>query len=78
MAKNTQAEMTRDLPPLSLRAAISPAAAMTAIWQFDNANQRFMGYSTKPGAPNDLSSVNRGDAVFVCMNGGGSLARPEI
>jgi PKD repeat protein len=62
----------------AVAAAISPSASMTAIWEFDNTNQRFLGYSSRPGAPNDITTVNRGDAVFVCMNASGSLARPGV
>lgn len=58
--------------------AISPATALIAIWRFDNADKRFTGYSPIPNAPNDLTTVNRIDAVFVCMNAAGSLTRPAI
>jgi hypothetical protein len=59
-------------------AAISPANALIAIWRFDNIRQTFVGYSSLPGAPNDLNVVNRAEPVFICMNGSGSMARPVI
>lgn len=59
-------------------AAISPSTALVAIWRFDNATQRFMGWSPLPGAPNDLLTVNRADPVFICMNRSGTLSRPVI
>jgi hypothetical protein len=58
--------------------AISPGGAITAIWFFINAQQRFVGFSLLPGAPNDLTMVNRGDPVFICMNSAGTLTRPII
>jgi large repetitive protein len=59
-------------------AAISPPNALIAIWRFDNLRQTFVGYSSLPGAPNDLNAVNRAEPVFVCMNGSGSMTRPVI
>jgi PKD repeat protein len=58
--------------------AISPVGSVIAVWRFDNLNQRFAGYSTALGAPNDLVTVNRGDPVFICMNSSGTLTRPVI
>jgi PKD repeat protein len=59
-------------------AAISPANPLIAVWRFDNIRQLFVGYSTLPGAPNDLITVNRAEPVFICMNGSGTLTRPVI
>lgn len=57
-------------------AAISPPSALIAIWRFDNASQRFVGYSPIPNAPNDLNTVNRFDPVFICVNSNATLTRP--
>lgn len=57
---------------------IQPAGILIAIWRFDNAAQRFTGYSPIPNAPNDLVTVDRAQPVFICTNGGGSLTRPVI
>jgi hypothetical protein len=57
---------------------IQPAGILIAIWRFDNAAQRFVGFSPIPNAPNDLVTVDRAQPVFICTNGGGSLTRPTI
>ena len=62
----------------TVAAAISPSGSLRAIWKFDNTNQRFSAYSPIAGAPNDLTSINRADPVFVCMDAAGSLTRPVI
>jgi chitodextrinase len=65
-------------PLTTVTAAISPGGTISAIWFFINAQQRFVGFSLLPGAPNDLTMVNRGDPVFICMNSTGTLTRPII
>ncbi|MBI2760228.1 MAG: CAP domain-containing protein [Chloroflexi bacterium] len=65
--------------PLStVASAVTPAGALSAIWKFDNSRQRFIGFSTLPGAPNDLREAGSLDAVFVCVTAAGSLARPPL
>ncbi|MBI2761887.1 MAG: hypothetical protein HYX51_10745 [Chloroflexi bacterium] len=69
----------QDGTPLAMVAgAIEPPAALLSIWRFDNAAQRFSGYSPLPAAPNDLTTARRLDAVFICMTGPGGLTRPVI
>jgi hypothetical protein len=62
----------------TVAAAVTPAAAMIAIWRLDAATGRFSGWSPVPGAPNDLASVNRLDPVFICVREAGTLTRPAI
>lgn len=57
---------------------ISPTSSLNAIWFFNNAQQRFLGFSPLPGAPSDLMTVNRSDPLFICMNSGGTFTRPTI
>jgi len=59
-------------------ANISPSSALIAGWFFINSQQRFVGYSPLPGAPNDLTSINRGDPLFICVNGNATFTRPTI
>ncbi len=49
-----------------------------AMWRYDNRTQRFLGWSPLPNAPNDLTTVNRLDAVFVCIREAGRLVQPSI
>jgi PKD repeat protein len=75
---NVAATWPSGTPIATVAAAISPGNALTAIWRFDNVGQRFVGFSPIPGAPNDLTTVNRADAVFICMTSPGTLTRPVI
>jgi hypothetical protein len=59
--------------------AVTPAAALDAIWNFSAASSTWQGYA--PGVPadvNNLVSVNRLDAIFVCVNAAATIARPVI
>lgn len=60
----------------TVAAGVSPAPSLIAMWKFDNAAQRFHGYSPIPNAPNDLTTLGRFDPVFICMNGTGTFNRP--
>ncbi len=62
----------------TVAAAVSPASGLIAIWRFDNASQHFIGFSMLPGAPNDLTTINRADPIFICMNSAGTFTRPLI
>jgi hypothetical protein len=59
-------------------AAITPASALQSIWRFNNVMQTFQGFSAQFPAQSDLQTVNRIDAVFVCMSGSGTMARPVL
>ncbi len=65
-------------PTSQVAAGVSPSSALIAIWRFDNATQRFAGYSPIPGAPNDLVTLNRADAIFICVNAPATFTRPAI
>lgn len=65
-------------PASQVFANISPSGALIAGWFFINAQQRFVGYSPIPGAPNDLTSINRGDPLFICVNAASNFTRPTI
>jgi hypothetical protein len=59
--------------------AVAPADALEAIWKFDPATGTWKGYSpSAPPAVNDLVSVDRLDAGFVCVNAAATLSRPVI
>jgi len=62
----------------TVAAAVTPPAALDAIWKFDPPTSVPLGYS--PAAPpevNDLVVVNRLDAIFVCMSEPGAIVRPR-
>jgi hypothetical protein len=59
-------------------AGITPASALQSIWRFNNIAQTFQGFSAQFPSQSDLLTVNRIDAVFICMSGPGTLARPVL
>jgi len=66
-------------PATTVAAAVSPPSALGSIWKFTAAGGIWAGFSpTAPLEVNDLQSVQRLDAVFVCMNEAGTLNRPKI
>jgi nucleoid-associated protein YgaU len=65
-------------PPRTVALSTSPAAALAAIWKFDNPSQRFIGYSPLPNVPNDLVRVAQLDPAFVCVRESGTLTRPVM
>lgn len=66
-------------PLTTVASAITPASGLDAIWRYDNAQARFFGFSTLPGAPNDYTSIlMRLEPVFVCMRAAGQIDRPTV
>ena len=63
-------------PTGAVARAITPPSALVAIWRYDNATQRFQAFSPQFPQASDLLTVNRLDAVFICMSGPGTLSRP--
>jgi hypothetical protein len=59
--------------------AVGPAGALEAIWKFAPATGAWQGFSPSvPAEVNDLTSVNRLDAIFVCVNAAATIGRPTI
>jgi hypothetical protein len=58
---------------------VQPTGSLVAIWKYLPAENRWVGYSA--GAPpevSDLQTVERLDALFVCVNAVGTISMPEI
>jgi len=70
--------LTSSEAPEALAALVTPHSALEAIWKYDTRAQRFLGWSPLPGAPNDLTSVNRLDPVVVCARAAATLAQPAL
>jgi hypothetical protein len=51
---------------------------LAAVWRHDQATGRFLGWSPAPAAPNDFTTVNRLDAVFLCVRETGRLVQPAL
>ena len=59
--------------------AVAPAEALDAIWKFDPATGTWQGFSpTAPAEVSDLATVDRLDAIFVCVNAAATIGRPVI
>ena len=65
-------------PTGAVARAITPPAALVAVWRYDAAQRRFLAFSPRSAQASDLPTVNRLDAVFICMSGPGTLARPVL
>lgn len=75
---NVAATWPNGTPTATVAAAVSPSTILIAIWRFDASANRFFGYSPIPNAPNDLLTVNRLDAIFICVDTAGTLTRPTL
>jgi hypothetical protein len=63
----------------TVAAGVEPAGALVSIWKFLPAQGSWAGYAA--GAPpevSDLQTVERLDALFVCVNGAATISMPEI
>ena len=59
--------------------AVAPAEALEAIWKFDPATGMWQGFSpTAPAGVSDLATIDRLDAIFVCVNAAATIGRPVI
>ena len=56
----------------------TPTPIVEAIWRYDAAAQRFLGWSPLPNAPSDFATVGRLDAVYVCVSEAGRLVQPAL
>jgi hypothetical protein len=65
-------------PTTMVSAAITPASNIISIWRFNNLQQTFQGFSPQFVQQSDLQTVNRIDAVFICMTGPGTMSRPIL
>ena len=62
----------------TVAAAIAPATALEAIWRFDVVQNRFLGFSPNPNAPNDYLITSRLEPVFICVRVDALLNRPRV
>lgn len=58
---------------------VDPAGALVSIWKYLPAENRWIGYSAgAPAAVSDLQTVERLDALFVCVSAAATISMPEI
>ena len=58
--------------------AVTPGAALVAIWRYNTTTQRFAAFAPAFPQASDLTTVNRLDAVFLCLAAPGTLTRPVV
>lgn len=64
-------------PPSTIVAAVNPPSAVTSLWRNQAGGVTFLAYSpTTPPAANNLLTVGRLEAIFVCTTTGATLTRP--
>ena len=62
----------------TVAATVQPEGSLTSIWKLLPAEGRWLGYAAAAPQASDLQTVERLDAVFVCVNVAATISRPEI
>jgi hypothetical protein len=58
---------------------VQPDGSLVSIWKYLPAENRWIGYSAgAPAAVSDLQTVERLDALFVCVNAVATISMPDI
>ena len=61
----------------TVAAGVTPPGILLAIWYYDAAQARFLGFSPNPLAPSDYVATRTSlDAAFICVSANGTLNRP--
>jgi hypothetical protein len=63
----------------TVAAGVAPAGSLDTIWKYLPAEGRWLGYmASAPPEVSDLQTVQRLDAVFVCVNVVATITMPSI
>jgi hypothetical protein len=63
----------------TVAAGVAPAEALETIWKYLPVEGRWLGYmASAPPQVSDLQTVERLDAVFVCVNVVATITMPQI
>ena len=65
-------------PTPTVAGATTPPGVVVAAWRYDAQQGRFLGFSPQFSQASDLMTVNRLDAIFICVRESASLLRPVI
>jgi len=57
---------------------VNPSSAVLSVWEYDAASQRFKGYLPGATQATDLPTVNRLDAIYICVNASATFTEPAI
>jgi hypothetical protein len=58
--------------------AVEPADALNSIWVYEAESGTWVGYSPNALGASDLTSVDRLEALFICMAEPGAVQRPTL
>jgi len=67
---------TNATPIATIAGAVSPAGILVALWQFEGGV--WLGYSPEFPDVSDLTTMDRLDVAFICVNAAGTFSRPII
>ena len=62
----------------TVAAGVQPADALASIWKLLPAEGTWLGYSATAPQASNLQTVERLDAVFVCVSAAATITRPQI
>ena len=54
---------------------MTPAGALIAVWKLDNARRRFLAWSPVADAPNDFTTINPVEPVWLCIRSPATLVQ---
>ena len=75
---NVSSTFADNTPTGTLVNGISPQASLLSIWKLsDPSSGRYRGYFPGATQASDLPTLNRLDAIFVCISGPATLAEPS-
>jgi hypothetical protein len=58
--------------------AVSPSGILISIWWFNPGTASWLGYSPQFPQASDLTSVDRLEAIFICVSSAGAWSRPIV
>jgi hypothetical protein len=67
-----------DTPIETIAGAVVPAEALDALWALNPETGAYQGFAPGAEAASDLTSLNRLDAFFACVNAPAKLNRPLL
>ncbi len=65
-------------PIATIAAGVSPSGILISIWWYNTGSGTWLGYSAQFPDQSDLSSVDRLEAIFICVSSAGTWSRPII
>jgi PKD repeat protein len=74
---NVASTWPNSTPTSTVSGAVSPAGSVTGVWRLDAATNRYLGFSPNVAqGVNDLPTVDKLNALFVCTSTAATLTRP--